>query len=120
MLALQDAERAARLDPKSASACVEVSYSLMKLGRAKEASDKIKQATELDPNLASAWQYRGELEMAEGNNLAAIESLSRALAIQQTAAGLQKREECYRRVGLHARADEDHRALEQLAARAFK
>jgi tetratricopeptide (TPR) repeat protein len=120
MLALQDAEKAARLDPKSASACVEVSYSLMKLGRAKEASDKIKQATELDPNLASAWQYRGELEMAEGNNLAAIESLSRALAIQQTAAGLQKREECYRRVGLHARADEDHRALEQLAARAFK
>jgi tetratricopeptide (TPR) repeat protein len=92
----------------------------MKLGRAKEASDKIKQATELDPNLASAWQYRGELEMAEGNNVAAIESLSRALAIQQTAAGLQKREECYRRVGLDARADEDHRALEQLAARAFK
>lgn len=119
-LALQDAEKAARLDPNSASARAEVSYSLMKLGRAKEAFEKIKQATELDPNLASAWQYRGELEMADGNNLAAIESLSRALAIQQTAAGLQKREECYRRVGLNARADEDHRALQQLTAGTLK
>jgi tetratricopeptide (TPR) repeat protein len=120
MLALQDAEKAARLDPSSASACAEVSYSLMKLGRTKEAFEKIKQATELDPNLASAWQYRGEVEMADGNNLAAIESLSRALAIQQTVASLQKREECYRRVGLHARADEDHRALQQLTARTLK
>lgn len=120
MLALQDADKAARLDQKSASACAEVAYSLMKLGRAKEAGEKIKQATELDPNLASAWQYRGELEMAEGNCVAAIESFSRALAIEKTAAGLQKREECYRRVGLPARAEEDHRALQQLSAGTLK
>ena len=116
MLALKDAETAARLDEKSASAWAEVSYSLMKLGRTKEAFEKIKRATELDPNLASAWQYRGELEMAGGDNLAAIESLSHALEIQKTVAGLQKREECYRRAGLRARADEDHRALQQLTA----
>jgi tetratricopeptide (TPR) repeat protein len=116
MLALQDAETAARLDQKSASACAEVSYSLMKLGRPKEALEKIRQATELDPNLASAWQYRGELEMAEGSTLAAIDSFSRALAIEKTVAGLQKREECYRRVGLPARAEEDRRALEQLTS----
>jgi tetratricopeptide (TPR) repeat protein len=120
MLALKDAETAARLDEKSASACAEVSYSLMKLGRTKQAFEKIKRATELDPNLGSAWQYRGELEMAAGDNLAAIESLSHALGIQQTVAGLQKREECYRRVGLRARADEDHRALQQLTAHTFK
>ena len=33
-LALQDAESAAQLDPKSASACAEKSYALMKIGRA--------------------------------------------------------------------------------------
>jgi tetratricopeptide (TPR) repeat protein len=120
MLALQDADKAARLDQRSGSARAELSYSLMKLGRAKEAFEKIKQATELDPNLASAWQYRGELEMTEGNNLAAIESFSRSLAIEKTAAGLQKREECYRRAGLPARADEDHRALDELTASTSK
>src|SRR5438477_2864400 len=35
-LALQDAENAARLDPKSAGACAERSYALMKQGRAEE------------------------------------------------------------------------------------
>jgi tetratricopeptide (TPR) repeat protein len=120
LLALKDAEKASLLDPKSASAAAEVAYALMKLGRSREAFEKIKQATELDADLASAWQYRGELEMAAGDHLAAIESLSKALAIQQTAAALQKREECYRRVGLQARADEDHRALQQLSARSFK
>jgi tetratricopeptide (TPR) repeat protein len=120
MLALEDAETAARLDPKSASAWAEVGYALMKLGRAQEASQKIKHATELDPTLASAWEYRGELELAGGDSLAAIDSLSRALAIQQTVAGLQKREECYRRLGLQARADEDHRAMQQLTASTLK
>jgi tetratricopeptide (TPR) repeat protein len=120
MLALQDAETAVRLDAKSAGANAEVSYALTKLGRAEEAFEKIKTATELDPNLASAWQYRGELEMQRDNNLAAIESLSRALTIQQTVAALQKREECYRRVGLLARAEEDHRALQELTGRVSK
>ena len=119
-LALQDSETATRLDPKSAGAWTEISYALMKLGRADEAFEKIKQATELDPNFAAAWQYRGELEMTHNNHLAAIDSLSRALAIQQTIIALQKREECYRRVGLHARADEDQRALRQLTANTLK
>ena len=120
LLALQDAETAVRLDPKSAGAAAELSYALTKLDRADEAFAKIKEATETDPNLASAWQYRGELEMQRGNNVAAIDSLSRALAIQQTVAVLQKREECYRRVGLFARAEEDHRALIELTGRVSK
>lgn len=114
MLALQDAQKATDLDAKSAAALVELSYALTKLGRAEEALAKIKSATDLDATLAPAWEYRGELEMASGNNLAAIDSLSRALAIRQTPAALEKREECYRRVGLLARANEDHRALQQL------
>jgi tetratricopeptide (TPR) repeat protein len=88
----------------------------MKLGRGADAFEKIKRATELDPNLATLWQYRGELEMARGDNLAAIDSLSRALTIQQTVTALQRREECYRRMGYRARADEDRRAWLQLTS----
>lgn len=114
LLALGDAEKAVDLDSKSAAALVELSYSLAKLNRQDDALAKIKMATELDPNFAPGWEYRGELEMANGNNFAAIDSLSRALTIRQTPAGLEKREECYRRVGLMTRADEDHRTLQQL------
>jgi tetratricopeptide (TPR) repeat protein len=120
MLAFADAQTAVRLDAKSANGWAEVSYALTKLGRGQEAFEKIKQATELDPSLASAWQYRGELEMAHGDNLAAVDSLSHALAIQQTVAGLQKRAECYERLGLRARADEDHRAIQDLTSRSLR
>jgi tetratricopeptide (TPR) repeat protein len=119
-LALQDAENAARLDSKSPGAWTEVGYSLMKLGREQEAFEKVKKATELDSNFATAWQYRGELEMTRGDYLNAIDSLSHALGIRQTASALQKREECYRRAGLNARADEDHRALQQMTASTLK
>ncbi|MDP9003521.1 MAG: hypothetical protein M3N12_01880, partial [Verrucomicrobiota bacterium] len=119
-LALQDAENAARLDQKSAGACAECSYALMKLGRAQEALVQIKRATELDPNFDTAWQYRGELEMERGETLSAIESLSHALDTSQTAIALQKREQCYRRLGLLVKAEQDHRALEELNARTSK
>lgn len=117
-LALQDAENAARLDVKSAGAWVESSYALMKLQRPDEAFQQIKRATELDPNLSIAWQYRGELEMERGQFLSAIESLGHALEHNQTVAALQKREQCYRRLGLQAKADQDHRMLESLDRRA--
>ena len=113
-LALQDAEKAARLDPKSAGASAECSYALMKLGHAEEALQQIKHATALDPTFATAWQYRGELEMARGETLSAIESLSHALETTQTAVALQKREQCYRRLGLLVKAEQDRRALEEL------
>ena len=119
-LALQDAENAARLDAKSAGACVESSYALTKLRRRDEALQQIKRATELDPNFSTAWQYRGELEMDRGQFLSAIESLSHALEHNQTTLALQKREECYRHLGLHAKAEQDKRAWEALNGRAAK
>ena len=112
--ALQDATVAAQLDPKSPSACAEKAYALMKLGRADEAFDEIQHATTLDPNYATAWQYRGELEMERRDYLAAIESLSRALSLNQTVAVLEKREACYRMVGWMRQAEEDRHVLEQL------
>ena len=117
VLALADAQMAVQLQADSASGYVEASYALTKLGRAQEAFAQIKKATELNADLAPAWQYRGELEMARGDNLAAVESFSRALALGKSSPALQKREECYRRLGLATRADEDHRALMELTSR---
>jgi len=115
-LALADAQSALQSDARSAGACAEASYALAKLKRAPEAFAQIKHATELDPNFSTAWQYRGELEMGRADYTAAIESLSRALAINQTVGALAKREECYRKVGLLANAESDQKALEELTA----
>jgi tetratricopeptide (TPR) repeat protein len=119
-LALQDAENAARLNPKSAGAAAECSYALTKLGRMEEAAEQIKRATELDPNFSTAWQYRGELEMGRGETLSAIESLSHAIDTNPTVPALRKREECYRRLGLLVKADQDRRAVEELEAQTAK
>jgi tetratricopeptide (TPR) repeat protein len=119
-LAAQDAETAAGLDSKSAGACAEWSYALTKLGRAQDALQQIKRATELDPNFATAWQYRGELEMERGETLSAIDSLTHALETSQTVVALQKREQCYRRLGLLVKADQDHKALEELNSKVSK
>ncbi len=117
VLALADAQMAVQLEADSASGHVEESYALTKLGRTEEAFAEIKAATQLNADLAPAWQYRGELEMARGDNLAAVDSFSRALALGKSSPALIKREECYRRLGLIARADEDHRALLELTSR---
>ena len=119
-LALQDAEMGTKLDPKSAGACAEASYALTKLGRAAEALQQIKRATELDENFSTAWHYRGELEMARGETLSAIDSFTRSLDANQTVAALQKREQCYRRLGLLVKAEQDRKAQEELSARMSK
>jgi tetratricopeptide (TPR) repeat protein len=119
-LAQQDAQTAFTLDHKSAGALAEWSYASMKLGQVDEALNKIKLATDLDPHLATAWQYRGEIEMTRGETVSAIDSLSHALQLNQTAIALQKRAECYRKIGYDARAEEDLRALQDLTARAMR
>jgi tetratricopeptide (TPR) repeat protein len=119
-LAQEDAETALTLDKKSAGALAELSYALMKLGQPDEALTRIKLATDLDPQLAIAWQYRGEIEMARAETVSAIDSLSHALQLNQTAIALRKRAECYRKIGYNDRAEEDLRALQDLTARAMK
>ena len=114
-LALQDAQTAAQLDPKAAGASAEASYALTKLGRGQEAIDQIRRATELDPNFSTAWQYRGELEMKRGETISAIESFTHSLESNQTVTALEKREECYRRLGLLVKAEQDRKAREELA-----
>jgi len=120
LLALEDGQTALRLDAKSASALAECSYALMKLGHSQQALESIKQATIMQPSLATAWQYRGEIEMSRGDNMAAVDSLTRSINIQQTAIAYQKREDCYRRLGYKARADDDRRAWQQLTSRTLR
>ena len=119
-LALHNAQTALQFEPNSAGALAEAGYALAKLDRGDEAFDNVKRATEADPSFSTAWQYRGELEMQRGTYVDAVESLSRALTINQSTTALQKREECYRRLGLFAKAEEDHRAVEDLNARSFR
>lgn len=119
-LALQDAETAIRLDPKSSGGLTELAYALTKLGRGDDAYDKVKQATEFDTNSAAAWQYRGELEMARDDYLVAVDSLSRAIGIHPSVAVLQKRAECYERLGLNARAQEDQQSIQKLLTTAVQ
>ena len=88
---------------------------MTKLGRAPEALEQIKHATELDPNFSTAWQYRGELEMARGEILSAIDSFTHSLESNQTVSALEKREQCYRRLGLLVKAEQDRRSREELA-----
>jgi tetratricopeptide (TPR) repeat protein len=114
-LGLQDAQTATRLDPKAAGAAAEASYALTKLGRAPEALDQIKRATDLDPNFSTAWQYRGELEMTRGEILSAIDSFTHSLETNPTVTALDKREQCYRRLGLLIKAEQDRKAREELA-----
>lgn len=119
-LAREDAETAFKLDNKSSTACAEWSYALMKLGQPQAALTRAKIATDLDPQSATAWQYRGEIESALADNASAIESLSHALALKETAAALQKRAECYRALGFNNRAEDDLKTLENLNARTFQ
>ena len=74
----------------------------------------------MDPNFATAWQYRGELEMERGETLSAIDSLTHALETSQTVVALQKREQCYRRLGLLVKAEQDHKAVEELNSKISK
>ncbi|MEP6685643.1 MAG: hypothetical protein ABJB22_02600 [Verrucomicrobiota bacterium] len=113
-LALRDAETAAQLDPKSAAACMEKSYALMKIGRADDSFEQVKRATELDANSTAGWNYRGELEMKRQEYAAAIESFTHAIAINKSAEALERRAECYLQIGMPAKADADRRELEKL------
>ena len=115
-LALADAELALQHDGKSAGAHLECGYALSKLGRAAEALPHLQRATELDPTLAIAWQYRGEVELARGEYQPAVDSLSHAVALTPTYVALAKRAEAYEQLGKKEKAEEDRHALEALSA----
>lgn len=114
-LAEDDALAAAKLDPQSADALVELAFAAMKLGDTPRAKADFVLATHLDPKNAVAWRSLGELAMDRADYPAAIEDFSRSLELHESPLVLQKREQCYRNSGHAKEADEDLQRWQKLA-----
>ena len=114
VLALDDAQAALRLDPQSPDAEFEMGHDLDGLGRPGEALPHIVRATELRPDDAVAWYYRGVIEAHRADFKAAIASQTRSLSIRESAFALQARADCELRLGLASQAAADSQRLHQL------
>ncbi|MBV9490249.1 MAG: hypothetical protein JO069_11070 [Verrucomicrobia bacterium] len=114
VLALADAQAALALDPDSAEAHFQAAHVLGALDRTQEAMPHIVKATELNPDDAVMWYYRGLLEAQRANFDAAIQCQTRSLSIRESYPALQQRELCERRTGRMSEADADAARLRQL------
>ncbi len=76
--ALADFERASEMRPNSQHAKVQMARTLLVLDRAGDARPYIEEAIELDGSSTLAWNTMGRVELAEGQNEAAIASFERA------------------------------------------
>lgn len=113
-LALADARAALAIDDKLAAAHFEAAHDLDALDQSKEALIHAVQATELNPNDAAAWQYRGVLEAERADFPAAVESQTRSLKIGESLEALRAREDCERRIGKIDNADADLKRIREL------
>lgn len=113
-LALEAARAALALDQKSEAVHFEIAHDLAGLGQTAEALGHAIKATELAPENAAMWYYRGILEAQRANFTAAIESQTRSLAIRESAVAFKAREESERRIGKVAQADSDLQRARQL------
>jgi tetratricopeptide (TPR) repeat protein len=114
-LALADARAALAINDKSPDAHFEAAQDLNGLGRAKEALEQARIATELNPEDSEKWFFRGVLERQRANFAAAIESQTRSLEISESLVALNEREQCERRIGKINEADADLRRIRELA-----
>lgn len=109
-LGLADARAALAINDKSAAAHLAVAHNLDDLGQKKEALAEARKATELDPSDWMNWSFRGMLEKERADFSAAIESLTRSLAIHESGDALDARADCERRLG---KTDGDVRSSRQ-------
>ena len=114
LLALADARSALAIDDKTAAAHFEAAHDLDELDQSKEALIHAVKATELNPNDAAAWYYRGVLEAERADFPAAIESQTHALKLGETLEALRARENCERRIGRIDNANADLKRIRQL------
>ncbi len=98
-LALQDTatvEKSGAKDASYAKALTEDGYALAKLDLREKGLKKLAEATLVDPKNSLAWRFRGEAEMLRANYPAAIDFLSRSLALEEAVPVLAERARCYR------------------------
>ncbi len=115
--ALADARAALAIDDKSADAHFEAARDLDRLNRQAEALSHARIATELDPKDPEKWFYLGVLERQRANFPAAIESQTRSIEISESFVALSEREQCERRIGKISEADADLRRIRDLPAK---
>jgi tetratricopeptide (TPR) repeat protein len=113
-LALADARAALSIDDKSAASHFEAAHDLDALNQSKEALIHAVKATELSPNDAAAWYYRGVLEAERADFPAAIESQTRSLKLGESLEALRERENCERRIGKIDNASADLKRIREL------
>jgi tetratricopeptide (TPR) repeat protein len=114
VLALTDAQAALDIDPRNGPAHFESAHALDGLGRFSEALKHAVTATEINPNSAVSWYYRGILEAHQADFSAAIESQKRSLAVRESVVALREREKCERRLGRIREAEADSRRLSEI------
>ena len=120
VLALEDAEMAIRTEEKAsrrtADTEVVLAAALLRNDRPADALAAAQRATRDDPRNPDGWALCGRLEQEAAEFPAAVENLSRALAIREEAGWLHRRETCLRVLGRNAEADRDARRAAQLPA----
>lgn len=106
-LALEDANKALQLDPKSADAHFEIARGLDELKDRREVLPHLAQATELAPDNPVMWYYRGLEEARRADFAAAIFSYTKSFDLRASAQALSNRADCLRRLGRNDEAQAD-------------
>ena len=118
VLALDDAETAIRAEEKTnhhtADTEVVLAAVLLRNDRPADALAAARRATVNDPRNPDGWALCGRLEQEAADFPAAVDSLSRALAIREDIKWLHRRETCLRTMGRNADADRDAQRAAQL------
>ena len=120
VLALEDAETAVRAEEKAgrrtADTEVVLAAALLRNDRPADALAAARRATTDDPKNPDGWALCGRLAQEAADFPAAVDGLSRALALREDAAWLRRRETCLRVLGRNSEANRDARRAAQLAA----
>ena len=120
VLALEDAETAIHNEEsagrRTADTEVVLAAALLRNDRPADALAAARRATADDPRNPDGWALCGRLEQEAADFPAAVDNLSRALAIREEAGWLRRRETCLRVLGRNPEADRDARRAAQLSA----
>lgn len=114
-LAIEAAEAALKLDPKSGIGALIAGQASSQLGRRAEAVRYARLATENAPRDAEAWNFSAQLQRRRTDYRGAVDSFTQALALTpRDVDSLKGREACLRTLGRDAEADRDREAWVQL------
>ena len=119
--AIEDFDRAVKLDPEFALAYSNRGGVYIELGKYTRAIEDLDQAIRIDPELANAYVNRGGAYLGLGEYARAIEDLDRAVRIDpEDTSAWHNRGGAYLGLGEHARAIEDYDQAIRLNPESFR